>query len=254
MILFENIQIQTISWCNIKCNHCPNSIIERPKKSMKIEIYKKILNELKELNFSGRFSPYLMNEPLLDPRLPDLVRLAKNKLPKAKIYVNTNGTLITKDKLLELNEVGIDYLYIKCYFNKKQYDRVKNLVVLLSLKNSKIEVIPEYLTKSKKEYYNRGGNIYLEKQNNNNKIEHTKLTCERPFIQMYINYLGKAILCCSDYRFEVVLGDISKETLIDIWKNEKYMKYRKFLKECNRIKLGLCKNCDYIPGTGITNI
>ena len=74
--LFGQIQIQTIEFCNLKCDFCPNHYmiwdrLEGKKKGipyniMSIENYTKIVKNLADLNFTGRVSPYLMNEPLMD--------------------------------------------------------------------------------------------------------------------------------------------------------------------------------------------
>ena len=60
------------------------------------------------------------------------------------------------------------------------------------------------------------------------------LGCERPFQQMYVNYQGEAVLCCNDWRFEVVMGDTATSTLGDIWQNAKYQAYRHHLQRQNR--------------------
>jgi hypothetical protein len=62
---------------------------------------------------------------------------------------------------------------------------------------------------------------------------------------MYINYLGQAVLCCNDWRFEVVMGDTATATLRDIWTNARYQMYRQHLQQKNRA-LTLCATCDYL--------
>ena len=79
MKLFENIQVQTCSWCNLKCKFCPNSYLDRPREAMDMAVYDRIIQELRDINFSGRFSPFLMNEPLLDNRLPARTALSTNR-------------------------------------------------------------------------------------------------------------------------------------------------------------------------------
>jgi hypothetical protein len=71
------------------------------------------------------------------------------------------------------------------------------------------------------------------------------LGCPRPFQQMYINYLGQAVLCCNDWRFDVIMGDTATATLRDIWTNANYQMYRQHLQQKNRA-LTLCATCDYL--------
>ena len=70
------------------------------------------------------------------------------------------------------------------------------------------------------------------------------LGCERPFQQMYINYRGEAVLCCNDWRFEVIMGNTTETTLQDIWTNANYRAYRQNLQRQNRA-MPLCSTCDY---------
>jgi len=42
-------------------------------------------------------------------------------------------------------------------------------------------------------------------------------TCRRPFHTMVITWEGRAVLCCVDYKREVVLGDVNTASVPDIW-------------------------------------
>ena len=69
--------------------------------------------------------------------------------------------------------------------------------------------------------------------------------CSRPSQQMYVNYRGEAVLCCNDWRFEVIMGDTAQATLGEIWLNDKYQRYRRNLQQKNRA-MPLCATCDYM--------
>ena len=261
MKLFENIQVQTCSWCNLKCKFCPNSYLDRPREAMDMAVYDRIIQELRDINFSGRFSPFLMNEPLLDNRLPALVHRARTALPKAHICIDTNGTLLTKEKLALLVDAGMNMIYVNCYSGKGQFDKLSKMVNeigvgegLVSLRIIDGETIGGF--------YNRGGNIQIPTSLRNNKklnlikpfvrqlkrrIKYHVLDykyCDQPFVQMFINYKGDVVLCCSDYKYEVVIGNILEDSIVDIWFNEKLAHYRKMLLAGKRNKLPLCKECD----------
>ena len=83
--LFTSIQIQTIQNCNLRCKFCPNSYMEQTNNKMSMDTYKKIIDELESIEYTGRVSPYLMNEPLLDDRFNDIITYTKKKLPTAVI-------------------------------------------------------------------------------------------------------------------------------------------------------------------------
>ena len=61
---------------------------------------------------------------------------------------------------------------------------------------------------------------------------------------MYINVRGEAVLCCNDWRFEVIMGDTAETSLAEIWTNAKYQAYRRALQRHNRA-MPLCASCDY---------
>ena len=69
----KSIQIETIQGCTLHCSFCPNSKIDYTMKLMSKKLYHSIIDQLKEMDFTGRVSPFLMNEPLLDKRLVSLV-------------------------------------------------------------------------------------------------------------------------------------------------------------------------------------
>jgi hypothetical protein len=58
---------------------------------MPVEVYHRIIKQLQALNYTGRISPYLMNESLLDKRLPELIAYTREHCPESWIAINTNG-------------------------------------------------------------------------------------------------------------------------------------------------------------------
>ncbi|MDP8209261.1 MAG: hypothetical protein P9M05_00510, partial [Candidatus Stygibacter australis] len=69
-----SVNIETISMCNRSCEFCFNHprFEKRTQGEMSSGLWKKVMNELAEVNFCGRIGPHFYNEPLLDKRLPDL--------------------------------------------------------------------------------------------------------------------------------------------------------------------------------------
>ena len=59
------IEIETFSYCNRKCWFCPNSFVDRlsDNKIMPEEVYLDLLNQLKEIDFSGDLTYSRYNEP-----------------------------------------------------------------------------------------------------------------------------------------------------------------------------------------------
>jgi len=229
--IFNQIQIMTIHKCNLKCKFCPNSIIPQSGDKMTDELYKKMIDELGSLDYAGRITLYLMNEPFLDDRLHRFIKYARDACPKARVNISTNGVIPDWDLMDKMFHFGLSDCDISCYTEEikgkwvNYHRNKKNLC--------RIERPEDW------GFYNRGGNIPGVGRNAIGGY------CERPFIQMYINAWGEAVLCCSDYKREVVMGDVNKNTLMEIWHNDKYKLYREHLEQGKRDLL-LCKTCNYV--------
>jgi len=227
--MFKTIQIQTIHKCNLKCDFCPNSTIEQTGNLMDLNLFQEIILQLEILNYKGRVALYLMNEPLLDNRINWMIRYTKKHLPDSEIMLSTNGVLLTK-KMVEVFKLsGMNRIMVSCY-NESIYNKVKDWDV---------QTIKFYEKDLQKQFYNRGGN------SNGYGGEVEQKYCKNPFQQMYITYEGYAVICCADYKREVIMGDVNKQLLKDIWFGNKYEEYRQELRKGNRKNLKLCRTCNY---------
>ena len=115
------VRIETINACNSTCAFCPMNIYSEETKNrttvrMDEDLFEKIIKELHNEKFDGDLKFYTENEPLLDRRLTDFVREAKNNIPDVKrIQIDTNGLLLTEELGINLIEAGISHLHINNY-------------------------------------------------------------------------------------------------------------------------------------------
>jgi radical SAM protein with 4Fe4S-binding SPASM domain len=79
---------------------------------------------------------------------------------------------------------------------------------------------------------------------NNKKLVHVRAFCHWPFTSMFITTNGNVSLCCNDFLFEEVMGNVHRQQLMDIWHGEKYNYVRRQLSIGNRSFSHLCKVCD----------
>ena len=269
--LFTRIQIQTVSWCNRSCAFCPSGKFPVDKVFMPLEVYHRVIQQLQALNYTGRISPYLMNESLLDRRLPDLIAYTREHCPESWIAINTNGDALSERLLARLFDAGLNSLDVNAYDSPAQHAEHMALVSRFLAQREDIifrttysnpffqgENIPRstklincrdmsfwephFLAKiATPDLYNRSGNVPDSRQ----VREPLALGCPRPWQQMYVNYRGEAVLCCNDWRSEVIMGDTAQATLAEIWLNDKYQRYRHNLQQKNRA-MPLCATCDYM--------
>lgn len=114
--MFQQVMLETINRCNGTCAFCPANREDerRPFKKMSESLIDKIIKELKKLNFKGNIYLNVNNEPFMDTRILSIAKKIKETLPQVKINLITNGTLLTKEKLLE-SASCIDNMVINNY-------------------------------------------------------------------------------------------------------------------------------------------
>ena len=114
--LFNHIELETINRCNGSCSFCPvnHHTDPRPLATMSEDLFKSIVSQLADIQYSGRFSTFSNNEPLLDDRIISLNQLAREAIPPARMHLYTNGNLLTLDKFIPLTSI-LDALIIDNY-------------------------------------------------------------------------------------------------------------------------------------------
>jgi MoaA/NifB/PqqE/SkfB family radical SAM enzyme len=75
-------------------------------------------------------------------------------------------------------------------------------------------------------------------------IEREYKICNEVYDKLSINWDGTVSACCGDYDNYMIVGDLAKESIQDIWKNSDKLKlFRSMLSEFKHTELPLCKNC-----------
>ncbi len=243
------ISIETINRCNSTCSFCPANKNEdkRPFARMDEELFKKIIEELHNLNYDGYLNLYVNNEPFMDKRIEDWYIYASEKLPNAKMLLYTNGTLITEERFLKIIPV-IDKMIINNYSETLEiHDNVKHIIEYVQTHEElwdkditvQIRYIKEILT-------NRAG----EAPNNKRKKKSEKV-CIMPYTDFTIYPNGNVGLCCSDALEKTNYGNLNDSSLYEIWTSDKYRKLREVIGN-NRDNYGFCEGCDFVDA-GIRN-
>ena len=238
--LFSHVEIETINRCNNTCSFCPvnRKSDTRPFCRMETSFFKSIIGQLSELGYSGALGLFSNNEPLLDDRIFEFCRIARESIPNAFIFIMTNGILLNIEKtellMRYLDRLVIDNyddslrlikpvqeVYDYCVSNNKYSDRIK---ICLRKRN-------EILT-------NRAGKA----PNRTVRIK-VASACLYPYSQMIIRPDGKVSLCCNDACGMMTLGDLNTQKMADVWRGEKFMTIREKLSR-GRADIPLCSGCD----------
>ncbi len=235
-LLPKQVHIQTTTECTRGCSWCPNKSTFKSTQTMSFETLDKVLKNIKKVDFEGSIRPYLMAEPLCDSRIAKIIEKIRQKFPENNISLYSNGDKLTKELLEDMLSAGLNDLFISFYDESNKW--ILEAACLYS----------EYITlftmwDLERNFYNRGGHVDVE--------------CPRPvklcnwlWYKMYINWKGEAILCCSDYAFEVVMGDLKEENAGVIWENKLYQQYRLAHVWKNSKEKLLCNKCNRVKEAG----
>lgn len=231
-----NIEINTS--CNRRCEYCPNSLYDRGlpenEKLMPESLFKRIIDELAGIGFDGRISPHHYGEPLLDHRLTDFTTYMREKLPKAKIILVTNGDYLTIGCYNRLIESGVNGFCITQH-GARISNNVSELFKYLK-KNPGRKVRIDYLKYNERTpLYNRGGEV-------NPHVINLNPRCKSAHNAVVIDFAGNVILCSNDYHSSIRFGNLNEDSLIEVWNSEYYRLLREQLFK-GIYSLDICKRC-----------
>lgn len=278
--LFKSMGLEISAQCNRTCVFCPNHDFTRPNQEMPIKMINKVRDELSDLNYGGRWHPYMYNEPLKDPRLFDILRDYRRALPRAVIGVSTNCDYLTEEKLAEMIEIGVNSLTLNIYSTRDGNADPAKVAHGVEIAKKRAKLVQSWLNKHKnvgqkgslytggsahrcigkvlhkygvqQDGTNFGGSFGLANRSNNvawlsHEIENAHGSCVRPFRIMEIRWTGDVILCCHDYNGIKSYGNIKEKKVEDIWNSMALHRVREQLQQGIR-KGPLCGKCDYNGG------
>ena len=244
-------------------------------------LFHKIIDECSEYENIERIILYLNNEPLTDPHLVERINYAKEKVPWASVHILSNGSLLTDDLSDNLVNSRLDWIGFSIHgVTKKTFEaamgldydstfqRVLRFIDRAKEKRNSKDFIMitflrhAYLTLEEKEaaikfwsdkgierisYFDgpisRAGNV-----KNLPKVRHRKTQgCSTIWATEMIHIVenGDVVFCCMDWRREVVLGNINKQDIHEVWNSQLYDVMRD--RRDGRRESGesfICKRCE----------
>ena len=84
-------------------------------------------------------------------------------------------------------------------------------------------------------------------------LKHDRKVCPNPFKTMAVNFNGQVSVCSVDWSLGTVVGDVTRENLVEIWNGERMRQFRLTHLVGDRSKIRPCANCHYVLGTNPMN-
>jgi MoaA/NifB/PqqE/SkfB family radical SAM enzyme len=104
------VYLEPTSDCNLNCKTCVRHSWEEKLGFMEMEVYQKLIEELKSFNGLERISFWGIGEPLFHPQIAEMIKLASKLGIKTQMI--TNGLLLDQQKADALLEAGLDSLVV----------------------------------------------------------------------------------------------------------------------------------------------
>jgi radical SAM protein with 4Fe4S-binding SPASM domain len=274
------LQIETTNACNAKCLMCPHKIMKREIKTMDLESFKKIFNNVMK-NYGGEIQRLTINgfgEPLLDRGIIDKIKYVNENYPKLKVDIYTNASLLTKEKAdallsTKLGRVTFSINGVEETYNEVMglnYEKTKNNALYFLkqkkklgkkfLTNVSMMILKENESKSKDfinfwRRYTNSVRVYypsdwagsLKESLGKQKIPYDRKQwpCSAPWTHIVIHSDGEFVVCCRDYESIFQFGNLLKGD--DIKELRKSKKFQDLLqKQLNfDFSSSVCKTCDH---------
>jgi radical SAM protein with 4Fe4S-binding SPASM domain len=251
--------------CNLRCIHCPHSQKQNRNNDKPIymtwEQYSNVIGELSQ--YEGPCLLHIVGdgEPLLHPKIIDMIDLAKRQT-KCILNITTNGTMLFPGISNTLLNIGIDIIEVSVdAFTKTVYQKIRigasyeqvllNIFYLLDAKRrakSSTRIIVSIVEQRENRYeidifrrfwaplvdsvvirklHSASGRVKLDEIHSRNIVKkQLRLPCPHLWKRLTIDAAGNIKYCPTDWSLESALGSIEKRKIIDIWRGDELRSLR----------------------------
>jgi len=261
---------------------------------MSFDDYKKIIDDMTQ--FPDKIKTlrlYKDGEPLINRKLPDMIRYAKDKDVAHSIDFTTNGSLLTYELGKRLVEAGLDRIIIsvealsdKEYFEISKYkvdfkqyvDNIRHLYENKASMTILVKTTDVGVKGREQEFFDIFGNICDEisidqitpvwpqyQVDNDIKTSFDKdiygkelvggvTVCPYIFYSISINAVGSVSACFVDWEQKIILGNALTDSIADIWNGDEHKALQLAHLRGDRSNLAVCGNCGQLQYGSPDNI
>lgn len=238
-----NIDIESSSACNLKCDHCFRQYMDmRENAHMDWDVFTKIADECgKHGLFTMKFS--MRGEPTLHPKLPEMVAYLK-KVGVKEVWINTHGGNLTEEFTRKLLAAKPDWITVSFDGLGEMYESIRkplkydeSLERLKRLRRIRDELSPKTFLNTQglwsaikhdpDEFYNTMRPIVDRVCYNPDMnfkeimlVPDPDFVCPRLWQRLAITSNGDVLKCPSDFEKDEVMANVKTKTIKEIWEDE----------------------------------
>ncbi|MBJ6726828.1 radical SAM/SPASM domain-containing protein [Geomesophilobacter sediminis] len=269
------IQIEPTAFCNINCLTCGRSDSTRTPGNMDFDLFKKIIDDAADLGIK-RILLFLHGEPLLHPRIVEMIRYLKSK--DMGFHLTTNGTLLDRAMARTILECGVsssDYVTFSILgFSKEVHEKVMRGVNHEAV----VQNVHDFLELRKASGVN-GPVIetvyYASKENRHERDQFLKYwrgvadhaidggsvaeafvsgglpqvprtrTCTQLWERMIVLWNGDVGLCPQDLNGDYLMGNLKEQSIREVWTGDALSRIKRSHYDKNFDAVEICRFCDW---------
>ena len=264
--------VEVTSRCNLRCPCCPYSLGHAPQGGwghIDTTLFTRLIREIERSRPSFGISLHVGGEPLLHPKIGQLVRIVHEELGMMPMFAS-NGLLLTDGVIRDLvkaggamievdfsSEIGVfqrfrgsvDWAAVRSNIQRaldaglglciRSYDGDTKPLRDLFRAGSHLTILPFRL-------HNVGGDFapFVMNRFGPTPFGHRFHPCSHLWFGMSIAWNGNVVLCCRDVLHSQVIGDLTMQSIRDVWYGEAFAAIRRQHVE-RRLQGSLpCHTCD----------
>jgi radical SAM protein with 4Fe4S-binding SPASM domain len=262
----REVSIETFTQCNARCVFCPYPTLDRKGQRMSDELLDKLVRELIAMPEGVTFSPFKVNEPLLDNRLIPLCERVNREAPHIRLRIFTNGTPLTPDKIGGLARLeNVEHLWVSLNsHDPAEYERIMGMkfdLVSKRLDHLHAYEFPHPVVLSTVGWPNDAFRQYCAERWPNFRsvvlkqdawIDYTQAqrpevpdtACGRWF-ELSILSDGRVSLCCMDGTGKYQIGDVNTQTMLEVYNAPIWKRRRERMVSRRHVEDQPCSRCTY---------
>lgn len=270
----RQVRLELTNQCNAHCLPCHRNTMKREQGFIERRLVEKCLEDVKGFPQTlEEIVPANYGELFIHPHWAELLHLIARELPKTRMVIPTNGTLLrdgTVEKLAEIPTLRLVNVSVNAFL-PVTYQTFHRLPARLtgeienSVKQLKsirpdvtlwISMTHDSQYQSPKEvelftqHWSQYGTVQINTAQYNNRPERQPLTpvvlsCRSLWSDLVVLWDGKVTSCCYDAEGELYVGDANRESLLDIWHSKQFAHLRQLHKAARRATIPICKRCTF---------
>jgi len=272
--------IEITNSCNLNCMMCNTKLSTRPAGLMEPDVFERIIKQLKSTGVHSA-GLHTVGETFVYKDLKTLFKIARKH--NFQVWISTNAQFPNSIEPLfdEFPEVFTDLRISIDGATKETFEHIRvdgsfekvfetleivhrinkgkkfykiGLTIDSVLNMETIKEVPLFFKTFQKYTFPESINFsvitglspddsYFKSTFPFKHLIRSAVPCYMPFTNQYFTYDGKATMCCRDYNGEITVGDIMKQTSMEIWNGSQSEAVRQQHLAPETLKINACKSC-----------